>query len=122
MDPYPEFPSYDRDSGYVFVSQPGSLTTPSNVSVLNGTALLTEVPVGISPAGPTTDLSDGYVYVPNQGSDNVTVIEPRLVPAQTTSATGFLGLPGNAGYYLLGLAATTVIVVAIILVVRSRRR
>ncbi len=38
------------------------------------------------------------------------------------SGTGFLGLPGNDGYYLLGGVATTLVAVAIAFGVRSRRR
>jgi YVTN family beta-propeller protein len=59
----PTFGAYDTRNGYVYVTNFGS----NNVSVLNGTTAVAEVPVGFEGGNQYVayDPSNGYVYVPN---------------------------------------------------------
>ena len=82
----PKFATYDSANGFLYVDNSGS----SNVSVLSGTSVLATVPVGQDPSSPVVGGGSGGgggggwaptpaaslppVYVPNTGSDTVTVI------------------------------------------------
>ena len=51
----PEYATYDRGNGYVYVDDQQS----DEVSVLNGSVVVATVPVGLNPQLPAYDSSDG---------------------------------------------------------------
>jgi YVTN family beta-propeller protein len=69
--------AYDSSNGDVYVlddSLLGSYTNSNTVSVVNGTQIIKNITVGWDPLGVVYDSANGYVYVANSQSNNVTVI------------------------------------------------
>lgn len=81
----PQFASYDSFSERLYVSNSGS----ANVSVVNGTSVVATIPVGTQPSrvviggasagggggwSPTPGVAGPVIYVPNTGSNNVTIV------------------------------------------------
>ena len=112
----PSGAAYDAANGEVFVANDAS----NNVSVINDTTdmVVATVPVGSGPVGTAYDEARGDVFVANSFSDDVSVISTETAP----STTGFLGLLGSEGYYVLGgVGAAVVAVVAGVLLARRTR-
>ncbi len=59
----PSGAAYDSANGYIYVTNEGW----DNVSVINGTEVITSIPVGPSPVGAAFDPMNGYLYVANSG-------------------------------------------------------
>lgn len=79
----PTFLVYDSANGYVYVLDRYSFeTTGGDVSVIDGTSLLTIVPIGLSPFAAAYDAGNGYVYVTEGGADQVAVLDGTTVIAQ----------------------------------------
>lgn len=82
----PQFASYDSVNERLYVSNSGS----ANVSVVNGTSVVATIPVGSQPSrviiggasgggggggwSPTPAVAGPIIYVPNTGSNNVTIV------------------------------------------------
>jgi YVTN family beta-propeller protein len=63
-------------------SAPSSGTSsPATPQPGNGSISLASIPVGAGPTGAAVDATSGWIYVTNQGSDNVTVINGTSVVA-----------------------------------------
>ena len=54
------------------------------MSVISATTVVAKVPVGVVPEGLAYDSGNGYVYVANTGSNNVSVISRTTVVATIT--------------------------------------
>jgi YVTN family beta-propeller protein len=68
LEPYAM--AYNASNGYVYVTN----NNTNDVSVVNGTQVITRVPVGAGPLDVVYNSSNGRIYVVNEDSDNVTVI------------------------------------------------
>ncbi|MGP8017396.1 MAG: YncE family protein [Thermoplasmata archaeon] len=68
-----EGPWFDDTTGYAYVAaeQPNS---GSLVSVIDGASIVANITIGVGPNVGVYDSADGYLYVANAGSGNVTVI------------------------------------------------
>jgi YVTN family beta-propeller protein len=66
----PRFATSAPYSPNVYVDNFGS----ANVSVLDGSLHVKNIPVGTDPGEPIADFNNGHIYVPNGGSHNVSVI------------------------------------------------
>jgi len=84
--------AYDGDNGYVYVTHRGD-----NVSVISGTSVAAEVPVGRTPFGVGYDSSNGYVYVTNRDSDTVSVISNTTVIGTVPVGRSPWGVGYNSG-------------------------
>lgn len=70
---FPQVQAYDSANGDVYVSQIDSPNN-NNVSVIHNTSLVTTIPVGSGPNGAVYDPADGNIFVANEGSLNLTII------------------------------------------------
>src|SRR5207249_2310768 len=70
---------------------------PGNVRVIDGTNVLSTVPVGNGPFGVAYDSGNGYVYVTNLGSNNVSVINGTTLVAAVPVGVNPEGLAYNSG-------------------------
>lgn len=96
--PDPGWATYDPSTGDVYVAGGNGQGV---LSVLNGTSLVANVPVGSGAGKPVWDAQNGYVYVPNQGSDNVSVINGTALIASVDVSVGpFASLYDGANGYL----------------------
>jgi DNA-binding beta-propeller fold protein YncE len=84
----PTAAAFDSSNGFVYVASSRGSSSPGNLSVLNGTALVSSVTVGDSPGSPAFDRANGYVYVPNEGSGNVSVINGTHLVATISLGAG----------------------------------
>ena len=123
----PDGVAYDSGKGEVFVINSICMTSvcgPGSVSVIsdiNDTATST-VTVGTAPTFAASDLSNGYVYVSNEFQGTISIITTNpAAPSTPNPTTGFLGLPGDDGYILIGVVAIILLTIAITVHVRRKR-
>lgn len=102
----PQYATYDSGNGYVYVSDSAS----ASVSVIAGLSLVATIPVGKDPSGPIVAGGTGGggwnptagsplvtlpdVYVPNTGSNNVSIIGG----ATTTTIMGSIPVGSEPGF------------------------
>jgi YVTN family beta-propeller protein len=82
-----EGPWFDGTTGYAYVAaeQP---TAGSLVSVMDGASIVGNITIGAGPNVGVYDSDDGYLYVANAGSGNVTVIHGAAVIASIAVGPG----------------------------------
>ncbi len=120
----PQFASYDGANERLYVSNSGS----SNVTVINGTSVVATIPVGADPSrvvigqgsggggggGWSPAVTNPVIYVPNTGSNNVTVVGGLTgtqvlasVPVGTSPQFGTWD-PNNVWLYVPNLGSNNV--------------
>lgn len=95
----PEFSTLDG-AYYVFVPNMGS----ANVSVISGTTVLTSINTGTDPIWATYDSGNGWIYVSNQGTANVSLVEELL----SIHVYSYSGTSGSEGKVQLSTSTSSV--------------
>jgi DNA-binding beta-propeller fold protein YncE len=90
----------DPVTGYVYLTNANNGTQPGSLTVISGTAVVGEIPVGTNPRAIAVDPLRGYVYVANYSDGTVTVITGTSVLTTTTvSAAPYeIGVDSNTGF------------------------
>src|SRR2546426_2269223 len=107
---YDPFPS----SGSVVVNGGPKGVTISFRGITAGGIVVATIPVGTYPDGVAYDSGNGYVYVANRASRNVSVISGRIVVATVPVGNGPNGVAydsGNGYVYVTNAGSTTVSVI-----------
>jgi YVTN family beta-propeller protein len=98
----PQNSTFDYYNGEVFVTNGGSggPYTQSNITVIDGRTQspVSSIPVGLNALGIAFDSQNGYVYVANYWSDNVTVINGLTDTAIATVGTGSMTNPDGVAF------------------------
>ncbi len=116
---YPYSLTYDPVNEFVYVANYES----SDITVINGTRIVAEIPVNYDPYYVTSDPVTGYVYVANYGTatisiiSNLTVVGTVNVGEEPTSVAvdpenGYLYVGTNYGYVYVLDGQTTVAAIA----------
>ena len=103
--------AYDSGNGYVYVADSNN----NEVSVVSGTSLVANVPVGDEPEWVTYDPGNGYVYVQNFNGDTVSVISGTSVIGTVAVGDGPYGAaydPTNGYVYVPNSSSNNVSVIS----------
>jgi YVTN family beta-propeller protein len=105
------FEAFDPTNGYLYVPQDGAPEQGLNVvDVIDGASIIARVPVGNVSAGIAFDSVNGYVYVANEASGNVSVINGTSTTGSIPAAGYNVGFnPVNGDIYLTDNDNLTVI-------------
>jgi DNA-binding beta-propeller fold protein YncE len=113
----PAFPAYDPDNGQVYVPElPGPcltvylIPTAGTVAVISGTSIVATEEVGGNPSCAVFASGNGYVYVSDYDTGDISVIGPQ------SGAPMLLGLPSTEGYGLLAVVGAAIVTGTVVLV------
>ncbi|CAG0929860.1 hypothetical protein TFLX_01440 [Thermoflexales bacterium] len=100
-------------TGYVYLTDSNNGTQPGSLTVLSGTDVIGEIPVGTNPQAIATDPLRGYVYVANYSDGTVTVITGTsvLTTATVSAAPYAISVESTTGFaFVTDEISTTVYV------------
>ncbi len=87
-------------TGHVYLIDAKNGTQPGSLTVISGTAVVSEIPVGKNPDAIAIDSLRGYVYVPNYSDGTVSVISgTSVLTTVAVSATPYaVAVEPNTGF------------------------
>jgi YVTN family beta-propeller protein len=125
--------TYDPDNGEVYAPGYSFYGETGGVFAINATTnvVTTLIDVGGAPQTPVFDPANNEMFVPNEDTNNVSVIAAGPITstspggggggsgssgAGSAGSAGLFGLPGDDGYLVLGGIGVAVVVVAVVVV------